>query len=70
MEITINLLEVASELAHEQMVIDNKTKGIITDEKEVFNTDEDGCLYYKKKFQEEFDNLYDYYYDRIDKLKY
>ena len=73
MEIRINIVEVASELAHDTMVRDSFIDGIINDETEVYvsfnKADDDGEIIYTDVCQEIFDKYYDYYYDRLLKLK-
>ena len=73
MEIRINIVEVASELAHDTMVRDSFIEGIINDETEVYvsfnEADDDGEIIYTDFCQNIFDKWYDYYYDKLLKLK-
>jgi hypothetical protein len=63
MNVTINILELASELAELEME-ENRALGEI-------NTieDENGCIVYTDEAQDIFDTLYDKYYSLIDNLK-
>ena len=63
MNVTINILELASELAELEME-ENRALGEI-------NTieDENGCIVYTDEAQNIFDTLYDKYYSLIDNLK-
>ncbi len=73
MEIRINIVEVASELAHDTMVRDSFIEGVINDETEVYvsfnKADDDGEIIYTDFCQNIFDKWYDYYYDKLLKLK-
>lgn len=63
---TINIVELASELAHERMKME-----IGASEDEVWVTDgilQDDCLIYMDEAQDVFNEWYDYYYDQIEKL--
>jgi len=60
MEITINLLEVASELAH---IKTKKELGI--QGSEMYVEDTEGCLVYTDDVQDVFDEYYDYYYEML-----
>ena len=73
MEIRINIVEAASELAHDAMVKEAFNEGIIIDETEVYvslnGDDDEDEIIYTEVCQEIFDKYYDYYYDRLLKLK-
>ena len=60
MEITINPLEVASELAH---IKTKRELGIQGDE--MYVEDTEGCLVYTDDVQDVFDEYYDYYYEML-----
>ena len=57
MNITIDIVEKSSELAHKDLLL------TVSDEIELYTTDDNGDLRYKEKYQELFNNLYDEYYD-------
>ena len=57
MNITINIVEKSSELAHKDLLL------MVSDEIELYTTDDNGDLRYKEKYQELFNNLYDEYYN-------
>lgn len=61
MEIKINLLEVASELANNELIKRYGEDDIYLEAGEVIT--------YKDAFQEQFNELYDYYYNLILKLQ-
>lgn len=70
MEIRINIVEVASELAHDAMVKDAFNEEIIIgSQDEVYVSIDEDELVYTDVCQEIFDKYYDYYYDRLLKLK-
>ncbi len=70
MEIRINIVEVASELAHDAMVKDAFNEEIIIgSQDEVYVSVDEDELIYTDVCQEIFDKYYDYYYDRLLKLK-
>ena len=63
---TINIVELASVLAHERMKME-----IGASEDEVWVTDgedQDDCLVYMDEAQDVFNEWYDYYYTQIEKL--
>jgi hypothetical protein len=63
---TINIVELASELAHERMKME-----IGAEEDEVWIEDgilKDDCLIYTDEAQDSFNEWYDYYYTQIEKL--
>jgi hypothetical protein len=53
----INIVEKSSELAHKDLLL------TVSDEIELYTTDDNGDLRYKEKYQDLFNNLYDEYYD-------
>ena len=57
MNITINIVEKSSELAYKDLLL------TVSDEIELYTTDDNGDLRYKEKYQELFNNLYDEYYN-------
>ena len=57
MEITINVIEKSSELAHRDLLL------MVDNELDLYTTDDNGDLRYKEKYQDIFNNLYDEYYD-------
>ncbi len=61
--VSINILELASELAEETMERNRKTGEVNTVE------DEHGCIVYTDEAQDIFNELYDVYYDLILKCK-
>ena len=70
MEIRINIVEVASGLAHDAMVKDAFNEEIIIgSQDEVYVSIDEDELVYTDVCQEIFDKYYDYYYDRLLKLK-
>ena len=65
---TINIVELASELAHERMKME---LGASEDEVWVTPTDTDGddnVLIYIEEAQDSFNDWYDYYYTQIEKV--
>jgi uncharacterized protein YajQ (UPF0234 family) len=64
MNVTINILELASELADKEL----QAKWDFRDGK-AFVDDEHGGLIYSETAQDIFDRLYDEYYTIIDQLK-
>ena len=70
MEIRINIVEVASELAHEAMIDETFRNGFISDENEAYiSSNDDDEIMYTDFCQKIFDEYYDYYYDILLKLK-
>ena len=63
MEIKINILELACELAHRDLV------RMIGNESELFESSTDGITNYTEDAQEKFNELYDYYYSIIEEVK-
>lgn len=64
MEIKINAVEVATRLAHRQLIIDFKLKGLTVYEE---NTEEFIGSKYTEQAQSIFDVHYDYYYSKLTK---
>jgi len=64
MDITINLLEVASELAHS--VVCAKFED---DDNALYENTTDTITSYTKEAQDLFNEWYDYYYELLNKLK-
>lgn len=63
MEIKINILELACELAHRDLV------RTVENESDLFEDPTDGVTNYTEDAQEKFNDLYDYYYSIIEDLK-
>jgi hypothetical protein len=61
--ITINKIELASELAHERA----QTELDIIDSSEMYDTDEHGTRY-KEWVQDHFNRWYDYYLTKIEEV--
>jgi hypothetical protein len=59
----INIVELASELAHERMKI-----YLCLDDEDVWVNDGNDCLRYTDEAQDAFNQWYDYYYDLIEKI--
>lgn len=62
-EIKINILELASELAHYDLV------EMVGDENELFEDPTAGITSYTEEAQDKFNDLYDYYYTIIERCK-
>ena len=62
MNVTINIVELASELAEMEMEQNRKVGEITTIE------DGSGCIIYTEEAQNIFNELYDYYYSMIERL--
>lgn len=67
MEIKINLLEVASELADDMVRNPFRTAGYNEEEigDRILEEDESGVFHYKKEYQDEFNIWYDMFYNKI-----
>jgi hypothetical protein len=65
MEKTINVIELACELAHSRTF--DESGDIINNEDDMFETHEDGTQYYKEEIQDRFNHWYDYYLGEINK---
>jgi hypothetical protein len=61
MEIKINILELASELAHQRVVADFNGQ--------VYEMEIDGCICYTEEAQDEFNAYYDEYLTLIETTK-
>jgi hypothetical protein len=59
MDIKVNVLELASELAHKDLV------EMVGDENKLFEDPTAGITVYTEHAQDKFNELYDYYYDVI-----
>ena len=68
MNIEINMVEVASELAHDAMINEMFRDEIIITEEEVFIED-DETTKYTDTAQEIFNKHYNYFYDKLFNLK-
>jgi hypothetical protein len=68
MNIEINLLEAASELAHEQTIREMLLSGKITTINDVYVKHEDGTSGYTEVAQDIFNHLYDHYYELLNSL--
>lgn len=64
-EITINPLELASELAHLRVLAENPH----LTEDDLWDENVNICLVYKEEFQDEFNKWYEFYSDEIEKVK-
>lgn len=62
-EIKINILELASELAHNDLVES------VGDENKLFEDPTAGMTSYTEEAQDKFNELYDYYYTIIERCK-
>lgn len=62
MNVTVNILELASDLAH------NELETLFKDGTVIYNEDEDTFVY-TDEAQEVFNELYDKYYTIIDQIK-
>jgi hypothetical protein len=60
MEIKINILELASELAHKELI------GWVSNESELYEEPEAGITNYTDYYQDIFNDLYDKYYSIIE----
>lgn len=63
MNVTINILELASELAHKELI------GLVSNESELFEEPEAGVTNYTDYYQDIFNDLYDKYYSIIESCK-
>jgi len=63
MNVTINILELASELAHQELLI------LVADERELYEEPDAGITNYTDHYQDIFNDLYDKYYSIIDRCK-
>jgi hypothetical protein len=63
MNVTINILELASELAH------NELKEKHSDSIELYQDTDEDDVYYTEEAQDIFNEMYDYYYSVIESCK-
>jgi hypothetical protein len=63
MNVTIDIVELASELA-EKEIVENYSDSI-----EIYSDEDNDCIVYTDEAQNIFDTLYDKYYSLIDNLK-
>jgi hypothetical protein len=67
MEIKLNLLELASELAHSRTLYESGD--ICNNEDDMFEDINADVLTYKEEIQDRFNEWYDYYLSEIEKYK-
>jgi hypothetical protein len=67
MEISVNLLELASELAHSRTLYESGD--ICNNEDDMFEDINADVLTYKEEIQDRFNEWYDYYLSEIEKYK-
>jgi hypothetical protein len=65
--VKINKLELASELANDATKKEMFSKGLISDENEMYVEDEGGTIY-TDKAQDIFNDYYDYYLTKIEEI--
>jgi hypothetical protein len=65
MEKTINVIELASELAHTRTLYESGD--ICNNEDDMFENPTDTIQVYKEEVQDRFNNWYDYYLSEIEK---
>lgn len=63
MNVTVNIIELASELAHKELI------EMVGDEDKLFEDPEAGITVYHEHAQDKFNDLYDYYYSIIESCK-
>jgi hypothetical protein len=63
MNIKINVIEVASELAEKEMI------KYFSDDLELYSDEDEYCIVYTDEAQELFDQLYDKYFDLLYNLQ-
>lgn len=63
MDIKVNILELASELAHNELI------GWVSNESELFEDPKAGITNYTDYYQDIFNDLYDKYYTIIESCK-
>ena len=68
--ITLNKIELASELAHKATVDELVLNGDYNSEDDLHNFDDEDVLTYKEEVQDVFNRWYDFYIDEIEKVKY
>jgi hypothetical protein len=62
-DVKINILELASELAHLELI------NLVSNESELYEEPEAGITNYTDHYQDIFNDLYDKYYTIIDQIK-
>jgi hypothetical protein len=62
-DVKVNILELASELAHLELI------NWVSNESELYEDAEAGVTNYTDYYQDIFNNLYDKYYTIIDRIK-
>jgi hypothetical protein len=67
MEIKINVIELASELAHSRTL--HESGDICNNEDDMFDDPVDGVQIYKEEIQDRFNEWYDYYLTEIKKYR-
>jgi hypothetical protein len=67
MEIRINVIELASELAHSRTLYESGD--ICNNEDDMFDDPIDGVQTYKEEIQDRFNDWYDYYLTEIKKYR-
>lgn len=63
MNVTINIVELATELAENEMI------KYFSDSIELYSDDDEDCIVYTDSAQDIFDELYDKYYGIIEKTQ-
>ena len=58
-ELNNSIVEKSSDLAHKDLLL------MVSDEMELYTTDDNGDLRYKDKYQDIFNNLYDEYFNLL-----
>jgi hypothetical protein len=66
MDVLVNIVELASELAHNRTLYESGD--ICNNEDEMYVKDNPDCLIYKDEIQERFNNWYDEYFTIISNL--
>jgi hypothetical protein len=66
MDVLVNIVELASELAHNRTLYESGD--ICNNEDEMYVKDNPDCLIYKDEIQERFNNWYDEYFTIISDL--
>jgi len=61
--VSVNILELASELAHERTL--GESQDICDSEDDMYDEDTEGCFVYKEEIQDRFNLWYDYFYSKI-----
>jgi hypothetical protein len=66
MDVLVNIVELASELAHNRTLYESGD--ICNNEDEMYIQDDPDCLIYKDEIQERFNNWYDEYFTIISDI--